>query len=157
MCRYLVIIDDIWEFSYWKTIRCALPDDSVEYRIITTTRIFTVAKEIGGPYKMKPLSVKNSRILMYGRIFGKEDKDKCPDEQLEEVSNRILKKCDGVPLAIITIASLLASKGTDKLEWYDVFKSIGDGLEKKNNVKNMRKVLSLSYYDMPSHLRTCYI
>jgi hypothetical protein len=97
-------------------IRCALPDDSVEYRIITTTRIFTVAKEIGGPYKMKPLSIENSRILMYRRIFGKEDKDKCPDEQLEEVSNRILKKCDGVPLAIITIASLLVSKGRNKLE-----------------------------------------
>ena len=73
------------------------------------------------------------------------------------MSNRILKKCDGVPLAISTIASLLASKETNKLEWYDVCKSIGDGLEKNNNVKNMRKVLSLSYYDMPSHLRTCYI
>jgi len=110
MCRYLVIIYDIWKITDWEMIKCALPDDSVEYRIITTTRIFAIAKEIGGPYKMKPLSLENSRILMYGRIFGKEDKDKCRDEELEEVSNRILKKCDGVPLAIITIASFLASK-----------------------------------------------
>jgi hypothetical protein len=57
MCRYLIFIDDIWEISDWKIIRCALPDDSVEYRILTTTRNFTVAKEIGGPYKMKPLSL----------------------------------------------------------------------------------------------------
>ena len=92
MCRYLVIIDDIWKITDWEMIKCALPDDSVEYRIITTTRIFKVAKEIGSPYKMKPLSLENSRILMYGRIFGKEDKDKCRDEELEEVSNRILKR-----------------------------------------------------------------
>jgi hypothetical protein len=157
MCRYLVIIDDIWEISHWKMIRCALPDDSVEYRILTTTRNFIVAKEIGGPYKMKPLSLENSRILMYGRIFGQEDKDKCPDEQLEEVSNKILKKCDGVPLAIITIASLLVSKGRSKLEWYDVCNSIGAGLDENNTVENMRKVLSLSYFDMPSHLRTCLL
>ncbi|CAN6343045.1 unnamed protein product [Urochloa humidicola] len=155
--RYLVIIDDIWEIPYWNMIRCALPDGNDEYRIITTTRIFSVAEQIGGPYKMKPLSLQNSRILMHGRIFGKEYKDKCPDEQLEEVSNRILKKCAGVPLAIITIASLLVSKGRSKLEWYDVCKSIGDGLEKNNNVENMRNVLSLSYYDMPSHLRACLL
>jgi len=157
MCRYLVIIDDIWEISNWDMIRCALPDNSVEYRIITTTRIFKVAEEIGGPYKLKPLSLENSRILMYARIFGKEDKDKCPDEQLEEVSNRILKKCDGVPLAIITIASLLVSKGRNKLDWYDVCNSIGTGLQKDNTIENMRKVLSLSYYDMPAHLRSCLL
>ena len=67
-------------------ITCALPNNSDEYRIITTTRIFTIAEEIGGAYKMKPLSIENSRILMYGRIFGEEDKDKCLDQQLVEVS-----------------------------------------------------------------------
>ncbi|CAD6268901.1 unnamed protein product [Miscanthus lutarioriparius] len=155
--RYLVVIDDIWNISNWEMFRCALPDDSVEYRIITTTRNFTVAKEIGGPYKMKPLSLENSRILMYKRIFGKEEKEKCPDQQLEEVSNRILKKCGGVPLAVITIASLLASKGRNKLEWFGVCNSIGAGLVEDNTIENMRKVLSLSYYDMPSHLRTCLL
>ncbi|WVZ87986.1 hypothetical protein U9M48_034555 [Paspalum notatum var. saurae] len=157
--RYLIIIDDIWEISHWNMIRYALPDDNDEYRIITTTRIFSVAEQIGNAYKMKPLSIENSRILMCERIFGKEDKARCLDvgEQLAEVSNRILKKCAGVPLAIITISSLLASKRRDKLEWYDVCNSIGAGLGENNVVKDMRKVLSLSYYAMPSHLRTCLL
>jgi len=49
---------------------------------------------------------------MYERIFGKEDKAKHidVDEQLTEISDRILKKCAGVPLAVVTIASLLARK-----------------------------------------------
>jgi len=127
---------------------------------IITTRIFTIAEQIGGAYKMKPLSIENSRILMYERIFGKEDKANRidVDEQLTEVSDRILNKCAGVPpLAIITISSLLASKRRNKLEWYDVCNSIGAGLEENNAVKDMRKVLSLSYYAMPSHLRTCLL
>ncbi|KAL6908224.1 hypothetical protein ACP4OV_002394 [Aristida adscensionis] len=154
--RYFIIIDDIWDISHWSVIRCALPE-SDGYRIITTTRIITIAEQIGGPYKMKPLSIENSRILMYGRIFGEEYKDKCPDKELAEVSNRILKKCAGVPLAIITIASLLVNKGRDKLEWYKVCSSIGSGLMVESSMKNMTKVLSLSYYDMPSHLRTCLL
>ncbi|KAL6660408.1 hypothetical protein ACP70R_001954 [Stipagrostis hirtigluma subsp. patula] len=154
--RYFIIIDDVWNISHWNVIRCALPE-SDGYRIITTTRIFTVAEKIGGPYEMKPLSIENSRILMYGRIFGEEYKEKCPDEELEEVSNRILKKCAGVPLAIITIASLLVNKGRDKLEWYDVCKSIGSGLTVDSSMENMKKILSLSYFDMPSHLRTCLL
>ena len=105
---------------------------------------------------MQPLSLENSRILMYRRIFGEEEKGKCPDEDLAEVSSKILSKCAGVPLAIITISSLLASKRRSKLEWYGVCNSVGTGLIKEdNNLDNMRKVLSLSYYDMPSHLRSC--
>ncbi|KAL6844717.1 hypothetical protein ACP4OV_025376 [Aristida adscensionis] len=154
--RYLIIIDDIWGISHWKIIKSALPDNNTGCRIITTTRILTVAEKIGLAYKMKPLDLHNSRILLYRRIFGSEDY--CPDEQLAEVSERILKKCGGVPLAIITIASLLASKRRDKIEWYNVCNSISIGLEKNNlDVKNMRKILSLSYYDMPSYLRTCML
>jgi len=97
MCRYFIIIDDIWKISDWDMIRLALPDVIDENRIIiTTTRIHNVAKYIGGVYKMKPLSLQNSRILMYGRIFG-EEQDKCPNEELEEVSHKILSKCAVFP------------------------------------------------------------
>ncbi|KAL6654698.1 hypothetical protein ACP70R_008163 [Stipagrostis hirtigluma subsp. patula] len=156
--RYLIIVDDIWSISHWKNIKCAFPDDNDGYGIITTTRIETVAKHIGGFYKMKHLSLDNSRILLYGRVFGNQDNGRYPDEQLAEISDRILKKCDGVPLAIITIASMLAGKKRDKMVWEDVCNSIGTGRENSSlDVGDMRKILSLSYYDMPSHLRTCLL
>ncbi|WVZ54769.1 hypothetical protein U9M48_005518 [Paspalum notatum var. saurae] len=158
--RYFIIIDDIWDITIWKMIRCALPDNRCGYRIITTTRIYDVAEQVGGVYQMKPLSPRNSKILLCSRIFGSEDKGnnvKCPDEQLDEVSDKILKKCAGVPLAIITIASLLAGKGTNKIKWFEVCNSIGVGLENNLDVKNMRKILSFSYYDLPSYLRKCLL
>uniref|UniRef100_A0A0D3F3R2 AAA+ ATPase domain-containing protein n=1 Tax=Oryza barthii TaxID=65489 RepID=A0A0D3F3R2_9ORYZ len=156
--RYFIVMDDIWDISIWKIIKCALPGNDVGYKIITTTRIFEVAEKAGGVYKLKNLSLNNSRRLLYGRIFGNcEDTGKCPDEELAEVSERILKKCAGVPLAIITMASLLACKARNKMEWYEVYNSVGTGLENSLDVKNMRKILSFSYYDLPPHLRTCLL
>jgi len=157
MKRYCIVIDDIWNVSIWHMIRCALPDNICGYIIITTTRIFKVAEQVGGAYKMKPLCLDSSRKLLYRRIFGNDEKYKCPDEHLAEVSDRILKKCAGVPLAIITIASLLANRGRNKMEWYEVCNSIGTGLEYGLDIENMRKILAYSYYDLPSHLRTCLL
>ncbi|PVH31842.1 hypothetical protein PAHAL_9G246100 [Panicum hallii] len=161
--RYFIVIDDIWDISVWKMIRCALPDNDVGYTIITTTRNYDVAERAGGAYKLKPLSLNNSRKLLYRRIFGSknkdnnEDREKCPEEELAEVSDRILKKCSGVPLAIITMASLLACKARNKIDWYEVYNSVGTGLENNLDVKNMRKILSFSYYELPCHLRTCLL
>ncbi|RLM69452.1 putative disease resistance RPP13-like protein 3 isoform X2 [Panicum miliaceum] len=157
MKRYCIVIDDIWSVSIWDMIRCALPDSIGGYIIITTTRILKIAEQVGGAYKMKPLCLDSSRKLLYRRIFGNDEKYKCPDEHLAEVSDRILKKCAGVPLAMITIASLLANRGRDKMEWYEVCNSIGTELEYGLDIENMRKILAYSYYDLSSHLRTCLL
>ncbi|CAL4991218.1 unnamed protein product [Urochloa decumbens] len=161
--RYLVVVDDVWDIPVWKRIRCALPDHDVGYTIIITTRISDVAEEAGGAYPLQPLSLSNSRKLLYGRVFGIENREsnegieKCPNKELAEVSDKILHKCAGVPLAIITMASLLVCKARNKMEWYEVYKSIGTGLENNLDVKNMRKILAFSYYQLPCHLRTCLL
>jgi hypothetical protein len=163
-CRYFIVIDDIWDISVWKMIKCALPDNDVGCTIITTTRKSDVAELVGIAYKLRPLSLSSSRKLLYGRVFGNKNKDnieeeeeKCPVEELAEVSDKILKKCAGVPLAIITMASLLACKARNKMEWYEVYNSIGNGMENNLDVENMRNILSFSYYELPCHLRTCLL
>uniref|UniRef100_A0A0D9XIC6 Jacalin-type lectin domain-containing protein n=1 Tax=Leersia perrieri TaxID=77586 RepID=A0A0D9XIC6_9ORYZ len=157
--RYLVVLDDVWDASTWAYISCALNENNCSSRIITTTRIIGVAEAScrnvdGTIYKLKPLSCDDSRKLFYRRIFHCEDG--CPAE-LKEVSGKILKKCGGLPLAIITTASLLASKGRRIDEWYSVHTSIGTGLETNPSVENMRRILSISYYDLPLHLRACLL
>ena len=136
-----------------------MPDNDVGYTIITTN----VAEQAGGSYKLKPLSSNNSWKLFFRRVFGNKNKDnneetkKCPDDELAEVSDIILKKCAGVPLAIITMASLVACKARNKLESYEVYNSIGTGMENNMDVENMRKILSFSYYELPCHLRSCLL
>nr|UBY06976.1 NBS-LRR disease resistance protein [Dasypyrum villosum] len=160
--RYLVIIDDIWDEKLWEGINFAFSNrNNLGSRLITTTRIVSVSNSCcssddDSVYQMEPLSVDDSRRLFYKRIFPCQSG--CPSE-FEQVSRDILKKCGGVPLAIITIASALAGgqKVKPKCEWDILLQSLGSGLTEDNNLDEMRKILSFSYYNLPSHLRTCLL
>jgi hypothetical protein len=97
--RYFIVIDDIWDLKAWEMIKCALLDNNYGSRVIITTRIVDVAKKTGDVYEHKPLSDEFSNELFYTRLFGGK---KCPQDQPTEVTEKILKKCRGMPLAIIT-------------------------------------------------------
>lgn len=157
--RYFIVIDDIWSTQAWKTIRCALYVNNCASRIMTTTRIVSIAKSCCSPhhdhvYEITPLSTDNSKCLFFKRIFGSEHI--CPPH-LEDISSEILEKCSGSPLAIVTMASLLANKACTKQEWDRVCNSIGSTLEKDPDVEEMRRILSLSFDDLPHHLKTCLL
>jgi len=92
--------------------------------------------------------------LFLKRIFGSEEG--CPSD-LYEVCDDILKKCDGLPLAIIAIAGLLAGKAPTVDEWNKVQCSFGHALERHSDVNRMIQILSLSYFDLPPHLRSCLL
>lgn len=141
-------------------MRCALPQNNHNSRILTTTRIESVAKSCCSDpndcvYRIEPLDESHSKVLFFKRIFG--NKDSCPP-QLKLISDQILKKCCGSPLAIISIASLLASKPVMlKEQWEKLLVSIGSALEKNPDLEGMKQILSLSYYDLPYHLKTCLL
>ncbi|KAI5004832.1 hypothetical protein ZWY2020_032075 [Hordeum vulgare] len=151
--RYFIVIDDIWDVEAWGIISCALKDSNCGSKIITTTRSFEVAKKSGEAYQLKPLSPGNSENLLYMRLYG--GKSKCPFDHPLEMSEKILRRCGGVPLAILTMASLLDGKARE--DWSKVYDSIG--FEHGNNqvVNNTRKILLFSYYDLPYYLRPCLL
>uniref|UniRef100_K3Z400 NB-ARC domain-containing protein n=1 Tax=Setaria italica TaxID=4555 RepID=K3Z400_SETIT len=134
--RYFIIVDDIWSTQAWELVKSALPENNLNSRIITTTRIDIVAESCC------------SSLTGY-RVFG--DASACPPH-FEEMSHGILKKCHGLPLATITIASLLAGK-SNRDEWEQVYNSISSAFSHQG----MRDILLLSYYDLPHHLKTCLL
>jgi disease resistance protein RPM1 len=93
-------------------------------------------------YEMEALSDVHSKKLFFKRTFGSEDS--CP-EGLKQVSNEILKKCGGLPLAIISISSLLANKPFLKDKWEKVRRSIGSKLDKSRSLEGLYSILCLSY------------
>jgi disease resistance protein RPM1 len=151
--RYFVVIDDVWEVEAWEIIKLALVENNYGSKVIATTRNFDVAKEAGEVYKLKPLSYDDSMKLFYTRISGASGK--CLHNQQDDFCNKILRKCAGIPLAIITMSSLLAGK--PECEWYEVYNSIGSPPKDNREVEDTMTILSFSYYDLPPYLRTCLL
>ncbi|KAF7105205.1 hypothetical protein CFC21_106035 [Triticum aestivum] len=156
--RYFLVIDDVWKEQDWKFVKGVFPDSHNGSRIIVTTRISNVAKSTcsnsgGQLYQMLPLNYIDSRRLFFRRIFHSDNS--CPP-QLEKISARILRKCGGLPLAIITIAKLLSNKHQTPDEWERLQGSIGTGLSYKsdNHGNGMGHISLLGYWDLPHHLKT---
>lgn len=159
--RYFIVIDDIWDATAWSIIRCALPQNKNGSRVIATTRIEAVAtaccsNDYECVYRMKALGTEDARRLFFKRIFGSEDT--CPS-YLEEVSTSILKRCGGLPLAIITLSSHLATQQNklNKEHWERTLNSLGCSLELNPTLEGMRQILSLSYTNLPHCLKTCVL
>jgi disease resistance protein RPM1 len=128
-------------------------DNDSRGRIITTTRKLEVAMKGDEVYKLQPLSYDSSRELFLTRISGQEGK--YIHNQLDEIADKFIRKCGGIPLAIITMASLLAGKPRDK--WSELYNTIDFGSKDNKEAENTMRILSFSYYDLPSHLRTCLL
>ncbi|CDP20974.1 unnamed protein product [Coffea canephora] len=75
-----------------------------------------------------------------------------------DVAKAVLDKCDGLPLAILAIGGLLASKDVSRIdEWEKILRSLGGELEGTGELERVRRILSLSYNDLPSHLKPCLL
>ncbi|CAD6255694.1 unnamed protein product [Miscanthus lutarioriparius] len=101
-CRYLIVIDDVddIEEGQWDTITSAFEGNGEGSRIMVTTTFRPTANRRsdtnGCVYKMRTLGMKDSMtIALRGRSAA----------ELVQGSETLLKKCDGLPLALVSVAS----------------------------------------------------
>ncbi|THG08777.1 disease resistance protein RPM1-like [Camellia sinensis] len=110
--RYVIVLDDIWRIDACKALKYALPNCQCGSRVMLTTRIADIASTTSTifdgsvTYPLEPLSREESWNLFYRKTF---KADTCPPH-LNEISRRILRRCEGLPLAIAAISGLLATK-----------------------------------------------
>ncbi|CAM8880701.1 unnamed protein product [Rhodiola kirilowii] len=148
---YLIVLDDIWSIDAWNAIRYTFPDLSGS-RVLITTRNENIALAASNGkrnymFNLEPLSEDHWLPLFCKKTF---NTDSCP-EDLAEVTQSILKKCGGVPLAILAISGVLVTKEKSAIEWEKINRNIGTALD------STKRVLSLSYTDLPYHLKPCYL
>ncbi|XVF52074.1 hypothetical protein PTKIN_Ptkin04bG0235600 [Pterospermum kingtungense] len=156
--RYLIVLDDIWHLNEWEVVNHALPNNSRGSRVLLTTRNSEVAstsclESEDKVFHVEPLSPDESWKLFCKKCF--RDKP-CPPE-LEKHSRRILEKCEGLPLAIVAISGVLATKRHTVAEWETVYCSLGAEIEDNTKLINFKEVLLLSFNDLPYHLKSCFL
>jgi len=160
--RYFIVLDDLWSPEDWENLKVAFPDNDKQSRILITTRNCNVAESCCSDsydliYNMEPLPFEESKKLFYKKVF---KLDKCPPlyQDLEVISDCILKKCSGLPLAIVSIGGMLArTKNKTRAEWEKVCDRLGSGLETSATIGGMRRILSLGYHDLPYNVKACFL
>jgi disease resistance protein RPM1 len=69
----------------------------------------------------------------------------------------IVKKCEGLPLAIVAIGGLLSTKEKVPLEWQKLLDGLSYELECNPHLTSVTKILTLSYYDLPYYLKSYFL
>lgn len=157
--RYILVFDDIWSVEAWDCIKFALSNNVCGSRVIITTRLIDVAsyssrQTDGYVYEMKPLSAEESWSLFCQKTFWGS---LCPPH-LKELSMSILKRCAGLPLAIVAIGGVLATKSVTRIDdWVMLNQSLGAELEGNDRLESMKLILSLSFSDLPYYLKYCFL
>ncbi|KAL4307651.1 hypothetical protein S245_057274 [Arachis hypogaea] len=156
--KYLIVLDDVWETDLWGTVALALPKNNG--MIMITTRDTGVADSCKvsakvHTYPLKPLELENALRLFHSKAFQFGSKN--PSEELMKLSEEFTKKCDGVPLAIVAIASLLSTKKERVSEWKAVYNSLQSKLASDSHLKGYHQALSESYQDLSYHIKSCLL
>ncbi|KAI9186647.1 hypothetical protein LWI28_019477 [Acer negundo] len=126
--RFVLILDDMWEAIRLEEIGIPEPTEENGCKLVITTRSLDVCRSMGcKTVQVKPLSEKEALVL----FFEKSELDISKVSTLKETVELMVKQCDGLPLAIVTIASSL--KGEEDIrEWRNAL------LELSNNKRSIK-------------------
>ncbi|OMO93471.1 Disease resistance protein [Corchorus olitorius] len=156
--KYLIVLDDVWNINEWDVVNLALANNDHGGRVLLTTRNSELAsascrESADKVLNVEPLPPEESWNLFCKKCFRNNS---CPSE-LEKHSRRILEKCEGLPLAIVAISGVLATKKRTIAEWETVYRSLGAEMEDNSRLMNLREVLLLSFNDLPYNLKSCFL
>ena len=77
--------------------------------------------------------------------------------ELVEQAEQILKRCNGLPLAIVVIGGFLANQPKTTMEWRKLNENLSCELEMIPELDTIRTVLLKSYDGLPYHLKSCFL
>ncbi|MED6117035.1 hypothetical protein PIB30_106006, partial [Stylosanthes scabra] len=159
--RYVVLFDDVWNVNFWGEIEFAVFDNKKGSRVMITTRSMNVAEfckrsSFVNVHNLQPLSQEKSWELFCKKAFRFDSNGRCPDE-LADISFEIVKKCKGLPLAIVAIGGLLSTKEKNAIQWRKLSENLSSEFEKNPHLSGITKILALSYDDLPYNLKSCFL
>ncbi|MBA0637300.1 hypothetical protein Godav_029505 [Gossypium davidsonii] len=137
--RFVVILDDIWEPVSLEKV--GIPEPSTGIKLVLTTRSLEVCQKMGcRAIKVEPLVTEEAWNLFSEKV----GRDILNVTGVKPIAKKIAKRCGGLPLGVITVASSM--KGIDNLfEWRNALKELTEHKERINGLEDVFQQLQFSY------------
>ncbi|KAJ0860412.1 putative P-loop containing nucleoside triphosphate hydrolase, leucine-rich repeat domain superfamily [Helianthus annuus] len=154
--KFLLVLDDIWSESYedWETLVRPLYTCDPRSKIIITTRKDKLLKKLGyNPLnkQLESLSDDDALSLVARNALGVDNFDS--HLSLKPYAEGVVKKCGGLPLALIALGRLLRTKKDEVEHWKEVLNS---EIWRLNTEDGILLALRLSYHDLSAPLKRLF-
>ncbi|PPD68740.1 hypothetical protein GOBAR_DD34382 [Gossypium barbadense] len=156
--RYLIVMDGVEETQLWETLKKnkVFPNEKHGSRLLLTTRsknVASLASSSGSRiHNIQPLDDEARWELLEKLVFKDE---KCPQE-LVKLGKQIATKCAGLPLAIVSLSSLLARNKTYG-NWLQIICKVTWYLNPQDSQPSFG-ILDLTYdTTIPEQLKKCLL
>ncbi|RWR73129.1 putative disease resistance protein [Cinnamomum micranthum f. kanehirae] len=147
--KFLLILDDIWEIIDLSDVGIPILNQDNGCKVLLTTRDFGVCQqmETDVEIQMEKLTEEEARSLFNEKVGAIST-----SPHIEPIARDIVKKCGGLPLAIIVIGSSLRRKN-DVAVWRNTLRELQ--LPCTSQIKGMEKeefsCLRISYDRLPNN------
>ncbi|XP_022637882.1 putative disease resistance RPP13-like protein 1 [Vigna radiata var. radiata] len=152
--KFFLVLDDNWNEnkSKWEQVQKALEFGAPGSRLLVTTRSEKVVVTMRSEKHLLQVLRKDYCWDLFAKhAFQSPNSQLDPD--FMEIGKKIVKKCNGLPLALKTMGNLLYNKPSLR-EWESIMKS--EMWDFSENESDILPALKLSYLHLPSHLKKCF-
>ncbi|KAI3903024.1 hypothetical protein MKW92_033726 [Papaver armeniacum] len=166
--KYFIVLDDVWDTKAWEGLKSSFPDEQKGSRVLVTTRHKSVAiwASSSSNHNIHELAVINeaeSWGLFLKKVFPFQSIDTSKQVvrtmYVEDLGKQMVKKCYGLPLAIVFLARLLYTRDVTRNVWHGVNESASRHLSHGGGDQSFKcsGILALSYDYLPYYLKPCFL
>ncbi|KAK9678187.1 hypothetical protein RND81_11G194300 [Saponaria officinalis] len=153
----LLVIDDVWDFKSLNTFIDLIQEggsNSQTYTIIITSRQTPSFNHINWHIRQPERLADEDCWELFSKVASNSPEPL--SEKYRGLAMEMLTRCQGLPLAIVALASLLKTKEDKMQEWQRVSYRI-TGTDATSMYGPVNEILGLSYEQLPYHLKPCFL
>lgn len=153
--KFLLLLDDVWEGLDFENIGVPLPNRENGCKVIFTTRSMDVCSDMDADRKLKVefLNEWQSWQLFHEKV-GRQMMD---STAISAYVDTIIRKCGGLPLALVTIGRAMANKQTEE-EWKYAIEVLNKSPSELRGMEDVFTLLKFSYDNLENDtLRLCFL